>query len=179
MVNKMLINMIIRFKINIMNFILKYLPFKVRKKILQMTHVFNGKDLVIKKGIWIENYKRVVIGNGCAINSNVKFYTEGGGNTKIILGDNVSIARDVVFETGMHEIGHESKRAGKTISKDIKVGNGCWIGLNSTILPGVTIGEGCIIQAGSVVLKDCKPNCIYGGNPAELIMDLNKIKVIN
>lgn len=165
---------ITKIKINIVNYVLKRLPFYFRKKILKVLKVINGDSVVLNKNIWMQDYKRVVIGNGCSINMNVKFYTEGGGNTKIILGDNVSIARDVVFETGMHEIGHESKRAGKTISKDIKVGNGCWIGLNSTILPGVTIGEGCIIQAGSVVLKDCKPNCIYGGNPAELIMDLNK-----
>ena len=64
-------------------------------------------------------------------------------------------------------------RAGKTIYKPIFIGNGCWIGANSIILPGVTIGDGCIIGAGSVVNKDCDSNCLYAGNPAKKIKTLD------
>lgn len=35
------------------------------------------------------------------------------------------------------------------------------------VLPGVTIERGCVIGAGSVVVKNCKANGLYAGNPAK------------
>jgi galactoside O-acetyltransferase len=40
------------------------------------------------------------------------------------------------------------------------------IGVNSTILPGVTIGEGASVGAHSLVTRDCRPWTIYFGAPA-------------
>lgn len=40
------------------------------------------------------------------------------------------------------------------------------------ICPGVEIGRGTIVAAGSVVINNCKENCLYGGNPAKLIKEL-------
>lgn len=159
----------------LINFELKHFP-SIAVKHLKKKKVITGNEIIIKKGVFIEKYKNVEIGNGCAINSYVKFYIEGGSTAKIILGNNVAVARDVRFETGTHEIGNSEKRMGKTFCKTIDVGNGSWIGIGSIILPGVKIGEGCIIQAGSVVTKNCKPNCIYGGNPAKKLVDLSEFK---
>lgn len=50
--------------------------------------------------------------------------------------------------------------------------NGCWIGANVTVLPGVTIKSGTIVAAGAVVVRDCEGNCIYGGVPAKKIKNL-------
>ena len=44
-----------------------------------------------------------------------------------------------------------------------------WIGINSTILSGVTIGDGAVIAACSVVTKNIPPYAIVGGNPAKII----------
>lgn len=54
----------------------------------------------------------------------------------------------------------------------ITVGDGCWIGTNVTILPGVNIRNGCVIGAGSLVTKDCEPNGLYVGVPAKRIKEL-------
>lgn len=54
-------------------------------------------------------------------------------------------------------------------SKEIKVGNDCWIGNNVIIMQGVNIGNGAIIAAGSIVTKDVKPYSIVAGVPAKLI----------
>ncbi len=51
----------------------------------------------------------------------------------------------------------------------IKVGNNCFIGYNSTILPGVTIGDNCIIGACSLVTKDVPSGTVVGGVPAKVI----------
>jgi acetyltransferase-like isoleucine patch superfamily enzyme len=52
------------------------------------------------------------------------------------------------------------------------IGNSVWIGVNSTILKGVTIGEGSVVGAGSVVTKDVPPWTIVAGNPARVIREI-------
>lgn len=79
----------------------------------------------------------------------------------------------VSFINSSHEIGDSTRRASNNISDAILIGDGCWIGANVTILPGVSIGDGCIIGAGSVVTKDCKSNTLYAGCPAKEIRKLD------
>lgn len=45
----------------------------------------------------------------------------------------------------------------------IVVGDNCFFGFGSTVLPGVHIGDNCIIAAGAVVTKDIPPGSIVGG----------------
>jgi acetyltransferase-like isoleucine patch superfamily enzyme len=51
----------------------------------------------------------------------------------------------------------------------IEVGNNCYIGSNSILLPNVTIGDNCIISAGAVVSKSIPPDSIAAGVPARVI----------
>lgn len=50
-----------------------------------------------------------------------------------------------------------------------RIGQNCFIGGRSLILPGVTVGDSCIVGAGSVVTRDVPPNSIVAGNPASVI----------
>ena len=52
---------------------------------------------------------------------------------------------------------------------DMVIGNDVWIGLEATIMPGVTIGDGAIIGAKSVVTHDVEPYTIVAGNPARMV----------
>lgn len=52
--------------------------------------------------------------------------------------------------------------------KDVIFEGDNWIGMNSTILKGVTIGRGSIVAAGSVVVKSTPPYSIVGGVPARV-----------
>lgn len=51
------------------------------------------------------------------------------------------------------------------------IGENCFIGGRSIILPGVQIGDGCIVGAGSVVTKSVPSGCIIAGNPARVIRE--------
>ena len=46
---------------------------------------------------------------------------------------------------------------------------GAYIGMNASILPGVTIGENAIIGAGAVVTKDIQSNYTALGVPAKVV----------
>lgn len=51
----------------------------------------------------------------------------------------------------------------------VTIGEYAFIGLGSTILPGITIGDRSVVAAGSVVTKDVPTGVIVGGNPARFI----------
>lgn len=90
----------------------------------------------------------------------------------IIIGNNVEIGFRVTFVNSSHVFGSNSHRAGKGFARPIVIEDGCWIGANVTILPGVTIAKGCVIGAGALVSKDCEANGLYVGVPAKRIKAL-------
>lgn len=118
------------------------------------------------------NSKFVSIGKGSFINFFCQFHSSYLPEGYISIGENCFIGMNTVFCAITHEIGKKNKRAGENQYYPINVGNGCWIGANSAIMPNVTIGDGCIIGAGSVVIRDCESNCLYAGNPAKKIKEL-------
>ncbi|WP_193143452.1 MULTISPECIES: acyltransferase [unclassified Meridianimarinicoccus] len=52
-----------------------------------------------------------------------------------------------------------------------RVGENCFIGGRSLILPGVEIGDNCVVGAGSVVTKSVPPRCVVAGNPAKILQE--------
>lgn len=52
------------------------------------------------------------------------------------------------------------------------------LGVNCSVLPGVTLGEGCIVGANSVITKDTEPWMIYAGSPARPIKSRDKNRIL-
>jgi acetyltransferase-like isoleucine patch superfamily enzyme len=52
---------------------------------------------------------------------------------------------------------------------DTWIGERCFIGARSIIMPGIRIGDECVVGAGSVVVADVPPRSIVAGNPAKII----------
>lgn len=110
--------------------------------------------------------RNTTIGKHCMIQQCCTFFDRGG----IRIGDHVAIAPKVNLVTLNHDFtpGHRDA----TYCKPIVIEDGAWIGINSTILPGVTIGENAIVAAGSVVTRNVAPNTVVGGNQARYIKDI-------
>lgn len=116
------------------------------------THIYQKYGNRIAPGTTI--YPRCFIGGGkLAVGKNSFISVECffDLSERIEIGENVSVAMRSVFITSTHKVGGAEKRATDAVAEPITIGDGCWIGANVTVLPGVHIGAGTIIAAGSVV----------------------------
>ena len=80
-----------------------------------------------------------------------------------MFGPNVTVA------TAGHPILPEIRQELYQYNIPVHIGNNCWIGAGSIILPGVTIGDNTVIGAGSVVTKDIPANVVAVGNPCRVL----------
>lgn len=93
------------------------------------------------------------------------------GYGRIVIGSGTWIAPNVAIITSNHNPCNLDEHLP---GEDVIIGENCWIGINSVILPGVILGPRTIVGAGSVVTKSFpEGNCIIAGNPARLIKKLN------
>lgn len=114
--------------------------------------------------------------------------------SNIFIGNNVLISWGVkIYDHNSHSLTpedriHDIRLAGNNVrnghsltlnknwnnvaTEPIYIMDNVWIGMDATILKGITIGENSIIAAGSIVTKDVEPNTIVGGNPATIIKKL-------
>lgn len=113
--------------------------------------------------LYIDYGKPVTIGKRCFIQQCCTFFGRGG----IEIGDDVFIGPKCNLITINHDVNPDNRSA--TYGKPIKIEEKVWLGINVTVLPGVTLGYGCIVGANSVVTKDVPPMTIVAGNPARII----------
>jgi acetyltransferase-like isoleucine patch superfamily enzyme len=85
------------------------------------------------------------------------------GRDKLVIGNHVDIASEVMIYNSEHDISSEDFGA---IIDRVEIEDYCFIGPRVTILPGVKIGRGAVVGAGAVVTKDVEPFTVVGGVPA-------------
>ena len=81
----------------------------------------------------------------------------------------ITIGRDAIVCAMSIILTHDlSKKniSGLETVGSVHIGEGAFIGMNCTILPGVKIGAYSIVAAGSVVNADVEPYTMVGGVPA-------------
>lgn len=90
----------------------------------------------------------------------------------VTIGTGTYIAPNVGIITSNHNINDLEKHDNP---KAVSIGENCWIGMNSVILPGVKLGNHTIVGAGSIVTKSFEEgNCVIAGNPAKIIRKLTE-----
>jgi len=123
--------------------------------------------------MWVYLSTKATIGNYIHIAPSVSII--GGAGAEIIMEDfsNIGSGGRIVCASDDFTQGLISPvvpvEYRTIISKPVIFKRFATLGVNCTVLPGVTLAEGCIVGAGSVVTKDTEPWTIYAGSPARPI----------
>lgn len=134
----------------------------------------------MKAGSWFLNRGVNSIGRGSLV-----WLLEGGklelngnsftaGQNKLISKTKISIGKDCAIAWGVTICDHDFHKTyinnlPLPESSPIVIKDRVWIGMNATILKGVTIGEGAVVGAGSLVAKDVAAATMVAGNPAKVV----------
>ena len=85
----------------------------------------------------------------------------------ITLGYGSYLAPNVGIITANHDPINPDKHLP---AENVVIGEGCWIGMNSVILPGVMLGPRTVVAAGSVVTRSfVNGNAVIAGAPARFV----------
>lgn len=122
------------------------------------------------------------IGRGSTIHMGARFFAPRGisigedsiigfrsfldGRAKLIIGNHVDIASEVMIYNSEHDVNSEDFHATEA---PVTINDYVFIGPRSIILPGVTIGRGAVVAAGAVVTKNVASFAMVGGVPAQVI----------
>jgi len=121
----------------------------------------NWKYPVIKEGIltkycWVvKNKRHFKLGNKTDIGA----FTYINAKNGVVIEDKVQVGS----HCSIYSISTIDKKAGRVILKE-----GCKIGCNSVIMPGVTIGENSIVGAFSFVNRNIPANVTAFGVPVKV-----------
>ena len=135
---------------------------------------FHAENISLGDEIYIGHYsiikgyyrQQMVIGSGSWIGQNAFLHSAGG----LFIGNDVGIGPGVQILTSAHDFQstkHLPILKRPVIFAEVAIGNGCDIGANAVILPGVKLGENIQVGAGAVVTKSFPDNAVIKGIPAK------------
>ncbi|VVE89042.1 acyltransferase [Pandoraea bronchicola] len=142
-----------------------------------------GGSLIAGQNVWIGNDceigvgARIVIGEGTSIQHRSQLHGD------VEIGDGCVFAANFYTSSAQHAFEYaptlpirvQDRLAGgrpwAERSRPVSIGNDCWIGINVSVMPGVTIGRGCVIGANSVVTRDIPPYSVAVGSPCRVIRE--------
>ena len=130
--------------------------------------------LSVRKTLWGDE-RRLHISKRASVST--CFFNTNSGD--ITIGDYTFAGSNVSILTGSHNknlTGLLRRDVPEDSGHDIVIGNGVWLGSNSTILGPATIGDNAVIAAGAIVTPgtNVAPNTVCAGIPArQLGSELN------
>ena len=98
-----------------------------------------------------------------------------GDAGSVIIENNVMLGSGVHIYVGNHRFDLANKNIidqGHSPAQTVVLKEGCWLGANVVVLPGVTIGKNSVVGAGSIVTKSVSDRVVVAGNPAKVIKKL-------
>jgi len=135
-----------------------------------------GEDCDIATGLIFHNcvtndYSHLSVGNNCHIGKQCFFDLWG----KVNIEDNVVISMKTTIITHQDMGLSNLKILYPGTIADVNIKNNCYIGVNSTLLKGITINSSSIIAACSLVIDNVPAFTIVGGIPAKELKKINGI----
>ena len=128
----------------------------------------------IQSGITIHNcgnYKGLTIGKNCHIGKNCFLDLRD----TITIGNNVVIAMNNTFITHMDMNNSNLRELYPASQAPVIIKDDAYLGVNCTILMGVTVANKAIVGANSLVTKDLHEKTVYAGCPAVKIKNIDGI----
>lgn len=145
------------------NDVLPHIPFwSWRRFYLRHIGMQIGEGSMIMKRNYFINPNLIRI--GCHSHINTDCILDGRGG--LTIGNSVSVSHRVNLMTGSHDLRSPNFQG---VFKPIIIEDYAWIGINATVLQGITIGHGAVVCAGAVVTKDVPPYAVVAGIPARQI----------
>jgi putative colanic acid biosynthesis acetyltransferase WcaF len=133
-------------------------PFKVA--FLRFFGAKIGRGVVIRSRVNITFPWKLEIGDQVWIGDEVMILSLD----QVKIGSNVCISQRAFLCTGSHDFRKESF---DLVTGPIEIGDGCWIGAQAFVGPGVRFGESSRCLAGAVVVKDVEAGVTVSGVPAK------------
>jgi maltose O-acetyltransferase len=134
----------------------------IRRFVFNLAGVKIGQGSTIHMGCKFFEPRKVVIGEDSIIGERAFL----DGRDKLLIGDHVDMASEVMVYNSEHDLESEKFEA---ITEPVEINDYVFIGPRAIILPGVKIGRGAIVAAGAVITKDVPEFAIVGGVPAKVI----------
>jgi len=116
----------------------------------------------------------IFLGENVFVNYNCTFLD----GADIRIGARTLVGPDVRIYTPNHPTDYLERRKPIDRYRPVAIGEDCWIGGGSVILPGVTIGNRAIVAAGSVVVHDVPDDVMVAGNPARIVKRLGETEAV-
>ncbi len=135
------------------------LPSSLKRSALRVFGAKVGRGVVIRSRVNITFPWRVEIGDHAWIGDEVFLLSLA----PITIGANTCVSQRAFLCTGSHDF---SRPSFDLTTAPIHLGEGCWIGAQSFVGPGVTFGPGSRCLAGAVVVNDVPAGATVKGVPA-------------
>lgn len=149
--------------INFLLWVVGYVPSHyVRRFFYRISGMKIGKGSSVHMMVKFYDIKNIKIGEDSIIGEG----TVLDGRDKLIIGNHVDIASEVMIYNGEHDINDEKF---KPLFAPVTIEDYVFIGPRAIILPGVTVKRGAVVGAGAVVTKDVPELKVVGGVPAKEI----------
>lgn len=139
----------------------------------QMSKIYIGNHCTFNSSSWFnfrglnhrciiqtgKPYSKIIIGDHCGFSG-----CSIVADKEVVIGDYTTVgANAIIGDRDDHSEIYASE------SRSVNIGTHVWIGMNTTIMKGVTIGDYAIVAAGAIVTKDVPPKAIVAGVPAKVI----------
>ena len=133
-----------------------------------------GASLVLKNGVRLDKDVRIVATNNAKVifdeNADIGCYSIFNCGIDVFVGRHVLMGGFCYIQTSNHNISRDQTIQSQGYThRSIYIGDDCWLGGGSFILPGVRLGNGVVVGSNSVVNKDFLDFNIVAGSPAKII----------